>query len=409
MPKLVRPSPALFHSPAKAETMADTPASKSELPGGPSICRRVTQRDVADAAGVHNTTVSLALRNNPCIPAETRQRIQAIAERLGYRPDPALRALATYRRNVAISRRTETVAYVTTSPTRFGWKEDPAENQLYVGAARKAAEYGYQLEVFWLNDAEMNAARLSRMLFHRGVAGVVISAANGPRVKPLNFDWSTMTGVIIGCAARIAELPRVANDVTGGVRQAVRRALAAGYTRPGLLLPYGLDDQFEQAFSVGFLTEQSRLPAASHIPVLYHSHHHLGGDRHEAPQHPLFFSRWLKTYRPDVLIGPHALARALADKVGLSIPEHIALVDPCCERTDPEVAGVRQSRERVGELGFEILASQLQQNVRALPEFPTVTLVEGAWQDGASLPMRGDHAAPFAETVGQSAAVAGLM
>lgn len=408
MPNLLRPSPALFHSPATAESMEDTLASKTELAGGAPVCRRVTQRDVADAAGVHNTTVSLALRNNPCIPAETRQRIHAIAERLGYRPDPALRALATYRRNVAISRRTETVAFVTTSPTRFGWRDDPGENQLYVGAARKAAEYGYQLEVFWLNDAEMNAARLSRMLFHRGVSGVVISAANSAGMKPLSFDWSTMTGVIIGCAARIAELPRVANDVAGGVRQAFRRALAAGYTRPGLLLPSGLDDQFEQAFSVGFLTEQSRLPAASHIPILHHSHH-VGGDRREGPQHPLFFNRWLKTYRPDVLIGPHALARSLADKVGLSVPEDIALVDPYCERSDPEVACVRQSRERVGEIGFEVLAGQLQQNVRALPEFPTVTLVEGAWRDGASLPTRGGHGAPFAETVGQGAALAGLM
>ena len=54
-------------------------------------------QDVARAAGVHQTTVSLALRNDPRLPAATRERIQAHAKKLGYRPDPMLAALNFYR------------------------------------------------------------------------------------------------------------------------------------------------------------------------------------------------------------------------------------------------------------------------------------------------------------------------
>ncbi|HZZ57506.1 MAG TPA: LacI family DNA-binding transcriptional regulator, partial [Opitutaceae bacterium] len=50
--------------------------------------RRVTLADVARKAGVHVTTVSLALRNNRRLPEPTRLRLQALAKRMGYAPDP---------------------------------------------------------------------------------------------------------------------------------------------------------------------------------------------------------------------------------------------------------------------------------------------------------------------------------
>lgn len=53
----------------------------------------LNMEDVARAAGVHQTTVSRALRNDRRLPEQTRQRIRKLAERLGYRPHPLLTAL----------------------------------------------------------------------------------------------------------------------------------------------------------------------------------------------------------------------------------------------------------------------------------------------------------------------------
>jgi DNA-binding LacI/PurR family transcriptional regulator len=44
-------------------------------------------------AGVHLSTVSLALRNDARLPATTRQRIQALAQRQGYSPNPLVSIL----------------------------------------------------------------------------------------------------------------------------------------------------------------------------------------------------------------------------------------------------------------------------------------------------------------------------
>ena len=59
--------------------------------------RRPTLRDVAAAAQVSHMTVSRVVNGSQLVAEKTTQRVQAAMERLGYRPDPALSALAAYR------------------------------------------------------------------------------------------------------------------------------------------------------------------------------------------------------------------------------------------------------------------------------------------------------------------------
>ena len=64
---------------------------------------RTTLQDVAREAGVSPITVSRALRGQRSVDPELVARVQAAAERLGYVPDPAARALASSRSsNVAV-------------------------------------------------------------------------------------------------------------------------------------------------------------------------------------------------------------------------------------------------------------------------------------------------------------------
>ncbi len=56
---------------------------------------RVTLADVAQAANVSPITVSRALRGERAVDPELVARVQAAAQRLGYVPDPAARALAS--------------------------------------------------------------------------------------------------------------------------------------------------------------------------------------------------------------------------------------------------------------------------------------------------------------------------
>src|ERR1044071_9901410 len=59
---------------------------------------QITLQEIAEEGHVSRATVSLALRNHPSIPSETRGRIQAVANRLGYRPNPLISTLMSYQR-----------------------------------------------------------------------------------------------------------------------------------------------------------------------------------------------------------------------------------------------------------------------------------------------------------------------
>ena len=66
--------------------------------------RRVSSRDVAEAAGVSRTTVSFVLNDRPnvSIPESTRRRIWDAADRLGYTPSPEARALKLGRSEIVL-------------------------------------------------------------------------------------------------------------------------------------------------------------------------------------------------------------------------------------------------------------------------------------------------------------------
>lgn len=78
--------------------MSASPARKKTRATG-----RVTMSDVAQLAGVSLMTVSRALRGERAVDAQLVSKVQAAADKLGYMPDPAARALASSRsRHVAV-------------------------------------------------------------------------------------------------------------------------------------------------------------------------------------------------------------------------------------------------------------------------------------------------------------------
>jgi len=62
--------------------------------------RPLTLRDVSEASGVSEMTVSRVLRNKGDVSAETRQKVQDAAKRLGYVPNKIAGALASQRVNL---------------------------------------------------------------------------------------------------------------------------------------------------------------------------------------------------------------------------------------------------------------------------------------------------------------------
>jgi LacI family transcriptional regulator len=63
--------------------------------------QRATINDIARLAGVSKKTVSRVINQSPFVKQETRARIDAVIQQIGYTPDPQARGLA-FRRSFLI-------------------------------------------------------------------------------------------------------------------------------------------------------------------------------------------------------------------------------------------------------------------------------------------------------------------
>ncbi|HQL32504.1 MAG TPA: LacI family DNA-binding transcriptional regulator, partial [Treponemataceae bacterium] len=59
---------------------------------------RISLKQLARELGLSESTVSKALNGRRDVSAEVRERVRALADALGYAPDPAARGLATGKR-----------------------------------------------------------------------------------------------------------------------------------------------------------------------------------------------------------------------------------------------------------------------------------------------------------------------
>jgi LacI family transcriptional regulator len=355
--------------------------------------RRVTLSDVAKEADVHVTTVSLALRNHPRLPETTRQRIQQLAQKMGYTPDPFLRALIAYRGQRMTRRNTPKLAYVTNWQTRWGWKSVPAHLRFFAGAEAKARELGYELEHFWLHEDGFTQKTMGRILYTRGINGLIIASHSREMGDELQLEWKNFSAVKIDYFPHQPLLHNVTNNQCSIIRLAMRRVLAAGYKRIGFVVHRGWDHAVDHNWTAGFLCEQQHLRQTNRVPAhIFPEYEPVDRWFNETNASVLAdikpFEKWLNKYQPDVVISKAAYVYPLFEKLGLKIPRDLSFVNLFLDETDGSMAGVHQNHEIVGAVAIEILAGQLQHNKFGLPEVPTTTFVEGNWFDGATCPPR---------------------
>jgi LacI family transcriptional regulator len=354
--------------------------------------KRVTLADIARRAGVHVTTVSLAMRNHPRLPVATRERLQALAKEMGYVPDPLLRALVTYRNKLRGSRGRPTLAYVTNWNTRWGWKRVTAHPDFYEGAREAAEALGYQLEHFWVREPGLTHGRLSSILYSRGINGLVLASHGREMGDVIQFDWNRFSAVKIDYFPHRPELNNVTNDQSSIVRTAARKVLGAGYRRIGFVMHRGWDHAVDHQWTSGFLCEQQFVPVRDRIPMHIFPEPEpidawFNESKADVTPEPRAFDAWLARHKPDVVISKASFVLPHFERRGWRVPSSVAFVDVFLEKDDRTTAGMRQNHRVVGATAVEILSGQLQHNKFGVPEIPTTTYVEGTWFDGKSCPL----------------------
>ncbi|MCX5112916.1 LacI family DNA-binding transcriptional regulator [Streptomyces sp. NBC_00378] len=183
--------------------------------------RRVTMSDVARHAGVSRTTVSFVLNGADAgIPEETRLRIRASIEELGYRPNAGARALA--------AKRSEWYGLITEIVTA------PFAVDVIKGAQDRAwADGKFLLITAGDRDRAMEAAAFDKLLEQR--AEGLLYATTWHRAVTLPPAAREVPVVLVNCFDADGALPSVVPDEVAGGHTATRRLLDAGHRRIGFI------------------------------------------------------------------------------------------------------------------------------------------------------------------------------
>lgn len=337
----------------------------------------VTMKTIAEHAGVTQATVSMSLANNPRIPAATRERIQGIAKKLGYQPNPYVSTLMRIRRQGKPLKEKPVLALVCAQATADGWRDHraPTIRQMREGAMERATLRGYRAQEFWLHRENMSNERFSEMLHARGIQGLLMSPlAEGAPTPALRWDY--FATVCLSVPLPSLTITTVCNDHYFSCLQIVRECHRRGYRRPGLVLHRVHQMRFQGRWEAGFLLGGQMLPELRLAAPLY-----VDDWDDAAP-----IRAWIKREKPDVLITPGADALLPSlQKAGLHVPRDIGLALLACPQQGDPSSGIYQNGKLTGALAIDTLISMIERHERGLPQQATTLMVEGQWNEGKTL------------------------
>lgn len=337
--------------------------------------KRVTQKDVAEVAGVHRTTVCLALRNHPGIPAETREKIRAIADRLGYAPDPMLTALANYRTRLRPQAFQGGLAWLVNSAGGYVWDRFPHYRDYYQGAVSRARHHGYNLETIDLNARGMSSRRMGAILRARNIQGVLLCPQPQASMV-MRFPWENLSAVTFGYTLAEPRLHTVTASHHRNTVRCMRELRRRGYNRIGYAFSELHDLRTDQNFLAAYLAEEMGYSGrAPRVPVFT--------DTYRRSSEKVV--AWIKRHRPDAIITGEYEAldrlRVFEDR----IPDKLGIVCPTLPGKSRGLSGVFEDSIHMGEVAVDALVSAIQRGEKGVPEQPRYILVEGLWNEGESL------------------------
>jgi DNA-binding LacI/PurR family transcriptional regulator len=339
----------------------------------PAVCCR-TMRELGEYLGLHQTTVSLALNNDPRLPEATRRRVREAAVATGYRRDPRVSRLMQHLRATRKRRGAEVIAYVVHS-SMVGVLERPSAFRLqWRGAKARAEEQGFGLERFVVGPHHYSAARLNKVIAARAIEAVVVGpmpVQPGARLLE-GLDWEAVSAVALNFRFEHPRLHRVASDHPRVMKLALDELAGRGYRRIAYLATReqesgtrGVWPMIYRGWCVGRGAEILQFTVADD-----------GAEVEEA-------ARWFEQVRPDALVGNcDALVQALTAR-GWKCPGDFGYVRlDWYEGLPLRCSGIDQNHAHAGASAIDLLAACLVRHEFGFRSHPQLQLVDCAWAEG---------------------------
>jgi LacI family transcriptional regulator len=195
--------------------------------------RGPTMTDVAAAAGVSQTTVSLVLNNadGARLQEQTRERVLEAARTLGYR-------LVKRGAPAASIAGAKAIGFVVNEMSTDPWTAIAMD-----GAREKAWEHGLTISAaVTRGDGEMEMAVLAQMA-SQPLLGLIYGTIHTQRVaSPLAMALGGIPIVLLNCYVADRSVPSIVPGEVAGGHTATRRLIRAGHSRIGFIMGEALMD-----------------------------------------------------------------------------------------------------------------------------------------------------------------------
>lgn len=337
----------------------------------------VSLAEIAREANVSRMAVSLALRNQPRVSAETRERILSIAKKLGYTPDARLASWMTSIRETR-TRDLLPVAWLNSSSEEAAWRTHSYLTPYREGAEKRCTDLGYRIEEFWLRKPGMTSARLSKILYNRGIHGVILAPPHdGLGMGRVKLDWQHFSCASFEEKVLLApQIHRVAQDWFYNTTLALKLLRRLGYRRIGVYLGGQLERRSSHASRAAVNYFHLRIPPAERTPLMINMEPSVRLDQ---------FSAWMKRVKPDVVVGQQSELLEAVRASGFRVPEEVGVVHTALEDDCADWAGVWARKREIGAMAADVVIARLQKNDFGLPYVRSNTLIPGQWHPGKTL------------------------
>lgn len=299
---------------------------------------KTTIHDIARALGLNASTVSRGLHDNPAVSKATRERIQAKAREMNYRPNHMAAALRRGQSNM--------LGVIVPAIDRFFFAS------VIRGIEEEANAAGFRVMVCQSFDSFARECQMADVLQELRADAIIVSTAKDATHDPAYYRNLIDNGVTVQFfdhAPAGLDVPAVVIDDFRGAYDATCHLIGTGRRRIAHLhgpLHIGI---YEQRYK-GFLAamQEAGLPVPEGYLIQVQTHFDSG--------RPAFEQLWALPERPDAIFsasdyGAIGCAKGALD-LGVRIPEDLALVgfanEPFSELLTPALSSVDQQTNRMG-------------------------------------------------------------
>mgnify|MGYP000897206307 FL=1 len=312
-------------------------------------CQSVTISAVAQNAGVSRMTVSRVMSNDPRVLPQTRQRVLAAMQEMGYVPNPSARAMRS--RDKLLAGQNSCFAVI------FGTDTQNADEffcEVARGVESQAAASGLcALQVHWLEDAHASWLRVQSACSVAGMCGVILVGQFG-REDIESISRVTPNVILVDCPRPAGtSCVGIESDNVAGCELALRQLAEAGSRRPVVI-----------AGPQGHYFSNAMQSAAGNLAGLFESVQLLHSDYSSKSGRQIVSDLIARGADFDGIFANDTLclgAYRAIHSAGLGIPKDIRIVGfddlPICEFLTPSLTSVSIDKR---QLGREAVASLLQ-------------------------------------------------